>query len=63
VRIESSRAWRMNGWDRFMVPKPFARVTVTFGDPWVATGTDESALAELARRMGPALGREPAVTP
>lgn len=63
VRIAASRAWRMKGWDRFMVPKPFARLTVTFGDPWVATGTDEAALAEFAKRMGPALGRESAVRP
>jgi lysophospholipid acyltransferase (LPLAT)-like uncharacterized protein len=63
VRIEASRAWRMNGWDRFMVPKPFARLTVTFGDPWVATGTDEAALAEFAKRMGPALGRPVTAAP
>lgn len=55
VRIDASRAWRMGSWDRFMVPKPFARVTVTFGEPWVATGTDDTALAEFAQRMGPAL--------
>ena len=63
VRVEASRAWRMKGWDRFMVPKPFARLTIRFGDPWVATGTDDAAIAELARRMGPALGREPAARP
>jgi lysophospholipid acyltransferase (LPLAT)-like uncharacterized protein len=63
VRIEAARAWRMKGWDRFMVPKPFTRLTVTFGEPWVATGTDDAALAEIAERLGPALGRDPAAKP
>jgi lysophospholipid acyltransferase (LPLAT)-like uncharacterized protein len=25
-------AWRLGSWDRFIVPKPFARVTVAYGD-------------------------------
>jgi lysophospholipid acyltransferase (LPLAT)-like uncharacterized protein len=28
----ADRAWYFNSWDRFMLPKPFARVTVKFGD-------------------------------
>ena len=28
----ADRAWYFNSWDRFMVPKPFARVTIRFGD-------------------------------
>lgn len=55
MRSEVSSAWRLGSWDRFMVPKPFARVRVTYGDPWVATGTDDVAAAELTRRMGAAL--------
>ena len=27
------KAWRLNSWDRFMVPKPFSRITVRFGKP------------------------------
>ena len=30
-----SHAWRLNSWDRFMIPMPFARVTVAYGDPIV----------------------------
>jgi hypothetical protein len=29
----ASRAWRLRSWDRFLVPKPFARVIVAYGDP------------------------------
>jgi hypothetical protein len=25
--------WRMRSWDRFMVPKPFARIHIAFGEP------------------------------
>ncbi|WDP93093.1 MAG: lysophospholipid acyltransferase family protein [Desulfobacter sp.] len=30
---EADRAWFFNSWDRFMVPKPFARVTLRFDAP------------------------------
>jgi len=54
MRGEVSRAWRMGSWDRFTVPKPFARVVITYGDPWVAPATDDATAADLARRIGPA---------
>ena len=28
----ADRAWYFGSWDRFMLPKPFARVTLRFGD-------------------------------
>ena len=49
VHAEADRAWRLHSWDRFMIPKPFARVRITYGRPFeVAEG--EAGLAEgLAR--------------
>lgn len=32
VFAEVDRAWHMRSWDRFCVPKPFARVCIRFGD-------------------------------
>ena len=29
----ASRAWTMNTWDSFMIPKPFARVVIVVGEP------------------------------
>ena len=29
--ISADRAWLFNSWDHFMLPKPFSRVTITFG--------------------------------
>jgi lysophospholipid acyltransferase (LPLAT)-like uncharacterized protein len=34
----ADRAWRLKSWDRFLIPKPFARVTVSYGEPWSAAG-------------------------
>jgi len=28
--VTADRAWYLHSWDRFMIPKPFARVTITF---------------------------------
>lgn len=29
----TNRAWRLRSWDRFMIPKPFAVITVAYGEP------------------------------
>jgi len=31
--ISFSRCWRMKSWDRMMIPKPFARAVIVYGDP------------------------------
>ena len=33
VIISAENKWIFNSWDRFMVPKPFSRILVRFGDP------------------------------
>jgi hypothetical protein len=40
VYITSDRAWYFNSWDRFMLPKPFARVTLRFGEMLDLTSGD-----------------------
>lgn len=53
VRVVASRAWRARSWDRFLVPKPFARVVITADAPWIPGDGDEGALVEeLRRRIG-----------
>jgi lysophospholipid acyltransferase (LPLAT)-like uncharacterized protein len=45
IHAEADRAWRLHSWDRFMIPKPLARVRITYGRPFeVAEG--EMGLAE-----------------
>lgn len=33
VITSAEKKWVFNSWDRFMVPKPFSRILVRFGDP------------------------------
>lgn len=33
IAAHVDRAWRLSSWDGFVIPKPFARVTVAYGPP------------------------------
>jgi hypothetical protein len=33
VACAADRAWYLNTWDRFMIPKPFARIAIAIGEP------------------------------
>lgn len=33
IHVRFSSAWRLKTWDRFVIPKPFSRVEVTFAEP------------------------------
>ena len=46
----ADRAWRLKSWDRFMIPKPFARVTISYGAPTkVQAATPRAAADESVR--------------
>lgn len=48
----ADRGWWFGGWDRFLVPKPFARVRLAYGEPvWVPRDADEAALEEISREV------------
>ncbi len=34
IACAADRAWYLNRWDRFMVPKPFARIVIAIGEPY-----------------------------
>ena len=51
MAFAASRAWKIQ-WDRFVIPKPFARVVVAVGEPvYVAKGLDASGLERLQSEM------------
>jgi hypothetical protein len=63
VAASASRAWQLRSWDRFMIPKPFARITIAYGVPetvQASSARDAAAqaprfqrgLAELAASIG-----------
>ncbi|MFN2565931.1 MAG: lysophospholipid acyltransferase family protein [Gemmatimonadaceae bacterium] len=49
VGVAATRAWRLRSWDGFMIPKPFARVTVAYGQDAVQSATARDAAAEAPR--------------
>jgi lysophospholipid acyltransferase (LPLAT)-like uncharacterized protein len=51
VAASADRAWRLRSWDRFMIPKPFARITVAYGAPTKVLATTSRAAAEEGPRF------------
>jgi hypothetical protein len=43
------KEWRMNSWDRFIVPKPFGRIVVAFGAPIEPPSEISEAAVEKTR--------------
>ena len=53
VGITANRKWTINSWDKHMIPKPFAKAVIVFGEPIIADGTmdQEAVRAELEKRI------------
>lgn len=51
IRASASRAWRLKSWDRFLIPKPFARVTVTMGPLTRVIADSPRAAAEQSEEL------------
>ena len=45
----ADRAWYFNSWDRYFLPKPFARVVITFGDMIKLATAEDSDTFERQR--------------
>jgi len=51
VAAAADRAWRLGSWDRFLIPKPFARITVAYGEPAMIESTSARAAANEGPRL------------
>jgi lysophospholipid acyltransferase (LPLAT)-like uncharacterized protein len=49
IHAEADRAWRLHSWDRFMIPKPLARVRIAYGRPFQVAEGDRGLAEGLAR--------------
>jgi hypothetical protein len=50
VGAYASSAWSLRSWDRFLIPKPFARVSIAYGGPALVEGDSPRAAAgEVAK--------------
>ena len=52
VASGSAGAWHVRSWDRFMIPRPFARVTIAYGEPIRMDGHTARDAAAQAPRVG-----------
>lgn len=52
ITAHADRCWRLKSWDRFEIPKPFARVTVLYGEPKRVDGEDVREAAAHADEFG-----------
>jgi lysophospholipid acyltransferase (LPLAT)-like uncharacterized protein len=62
VASAASRGWFFGGWDRFLIPQPFARCQIAYGEPvFVPRHADEAqiqaAMDETERRIGALMAR------
>ena len=49
VSVGSERAWYLNSWDRFMIPKPLSPVQIRYGAPrWVPREASEAEVRSIA---------------
>lgn len=52
----ATRAWWLGKWDRFLVPKPFSRLYVAYGEPmFVSRGASEEEVARCVEALQDAL--------
>jgi lysophospholipid acyltransferase (LPLAT)-like uncharacterized protein len=51
LRISPSRAWRLTSWDRFVIPKPFSRIRIAYGDPAYLDVSSPREAAEQSARF------------
>ena len=50
VGVSVKKAWRLRTWDRFLIPKAFARVSIAYSDPMQVESTSpRAAAAETSR--------------
>ena len=49
IDVEYSRYWELKSWDRFRIPKPFSRVTITLSRAEPIEPTDSDAAFEESR--------------
>lgn len=59
VRARFPRCWRLQTWDRFVIPKPFSKVEVTIGNPLtIPAASSEEELATATQKIASVLGAD-----
>lgn len=48
----ATSAWRLKSWDRFLIPRPFARISIAYSDSALIEAGDSREAAREADRVG-----------
>jgi lysophospholipid acyltransferase (LPLAT)-like uncharacterized protein len=56
LAARASAFWQLGSWDGFIIPKPFARVTIAYGEPVFVTAESSRAAAEMTSLVSSAMG-------
>ena len=51
IGMVANRAWHLSSWDAFTIPKPFARVTIVYGEPIQVSREGGEAELEAATEL------------
>ncbi len=57
IGVGASSAWHLKSWDAFMIPKPFARVTVAYSEPMYVDAVNSRAAAQQVSQFEAVLNR------
>jgi len=57
VVVKPSAFWQLGSWDRFMIPKPFARITLAYGDLLRVDATSSREAGEQTDRLAAAMAQ------
>ena len=59
IAVGGTGIWRLNSWDRLVIPKPFAQITVKYGRPvFIPRGATEQELEDCALQLEEVLNRD-----
>jgi lysophospholipid acyltransferase (LPLAT)-like uncharacterized protein len=58
LSLGADKAWYLKSWDRFMIPKPFSRLTIRYGSPrFVPRDASEAVIKETTAELEEELKR------
>lgn len=55
LSARASASWQLGSWDRFTIPKPFAKITIAYGDPTPVVAGSSRAAGESTELLAVAM--------
>lgn len=53
IRVKATKAWRLNSWDKFLIPKPFGTITYEVTEPFSLNNLErEAAKKKIFYKLG-----------